>query len=144
MRFRLFIVLVVDDLKTAKLFPVAIRVSGFGFQLAIKCNLMGFHVFAGVLLPDTGGAIHLKSLCSDRLKVVKMDVTNEDEIANVIDLIKKSPSSALGCCQQRRHISSVSVLLGTRQLLRFGKNICGKRFRSRQSDQTMSAVIASI
>ncbi len=61
--------------------------TGFGHQLAFKCDKLGFHVFAGVLFPEGVGAKNLVSICSERLKVLKMDVTNYEEVSCVINEI---------------------------------------------------------
>lgn len=64
--------------------------SGFGHQLAIKCDELGYYVFAGVLFPDGDGAQILRSRCSERIRVVKMDVTKAEDVNNVINLIETS------------------------------------------------------
>ncbi|XP_054159864.1 uncharacterized protein LOC128958074, partial [Oppia nitens] len=64
--------------------------TGFGHQLAIKCDKLGFYVFAGVLNPDQLGAQELEKVCSNRVEVIKMDVTNYDDVVNVINKIKSS------------------------------------------------------
>jgi short-subunit dehydrogenase involved in D-alanine esterification of teichoic acids len=61
--------------------------TGFGHQLAIEVDKLGFHVFAGVLFPEGVGAKNLVSVCSDRLNVLKMDVTNYEEVSCVINEI---------------------------------------------------------
>jgi len=64
--------------------------TGFGHQLAIEIDKLGFHVFAGVLFPDGIGAKNLQFICSERLKVLKMDVTNYEEVSEAINQIKSS------------------------------------------------------
>jgi len=64
--------------------------TGFGHQLVIEINKLGFHVFAGVLSPEGVGARNLVSICSDRLNVLKMDITNDEEVSRVINEIKLS------------------------------------------------------
>jgi len=64
--------------------------SGFGFELAQRLHKIGFHVFAGCLFPNNGGAEELKKLTSNRLKIVKLDVTLETDIHDVINTIKSS------------------------------------------------------
>ena len=64
--------------------------SGFGHSLAIECDKLGFTVFAGVLMPDGNGAKHLRLVCSERLKVVKVDVTSYDDVINVVQKIRNS------------------------------------------------------
>ncbi|XP_067905652.1 11-beta-hydroxysteroid dehydrogenase type 2-like [Heterodontus francisci] len=50
--------------------------SGFGYTLAKHLHSLGFHVFAMVLHERGDGAQELKSIHSDRLIVIEMDVTN--------------------------------------------------------------------
>ncbi|CAG2113923.1 unnamed protein product, partial [Medioppia subpectinata] len=64
--------------------------TGFGYQLAIECDRLGFHVFAGALNPDQNGAQELKTVCSQKLRVLKMNVTDCEEVANVFNQIKCS------------------------------------------------------
>ncbi|KPP78808.1 hypothetical protein Z043_101670 [Scleropages formosus] len=54
--------------------------SGFGFQLAKRLDAMGFWVFAGCLLPKGEGAQLLAGTCSRRLKLIKLDVTKDDDV----------------------------------------------------------------
>ncbi|XP_060694163.1 estradiol 17-beta-dehydrogenase 2-like isoform X2 [Hemiscyllium ocellatum] len=57
--------------------------SGFGHSLAKRLHSLGFHVFAMVLQEESDGAQELKSVCSDRLTVIEMDVTNHAVIQDV-------------------------------------------------------------
>ncbi len=52
--------------------------SGFGHHLAKKLDCMGFTVFAGCLCPEGPGAQSLVEEGSDRMKVLQLDVTNDD------------------------------------------------------------------
>ncbi|GFU01206.1 hypothetical protein NPIL_203551 [Nephila pilipes] len=54
--------------------------SGFGYELALRLDELGLHVFAGCLLPEGDGAKTLKKSASNRLHVVPMDVTSDDSI----------------------------------------------------------------
>ena len=64
--------------------------SGFGHNLAVECDKLGFTVFAGVLSPDGNGAQHLRDICSQKLKIVKMDVTSNKDVVNVVKQIQSS------------------------------------------------------
>ena len=64
--------------------------SGFGYQLAIECDKLGFHVFAGVLNADLNGAQELTRVCSQRLQILKMDVTDPTDVVNGIKQIECS------------------------------------------------------
>ncbi|XP_048402400.1 11-beta-hydroxysteroid dehydrogenase type 2-like isoform X1 [Stegostoma tigrinum] len=57
--------------------------SGFGHTLAKRLHSLGFRVFALVLQEESDGAQELKSICSDRLTVIEMDVTNHAVIQEV-------------------------------------------------------------
>lgn len=54
--------------------------SGFGFELALKLDALGFQVFAGCRITDDERARSLKNRCSNKLKVLKLDVTKDDEV----------------------------------------------------------------
>lgn len=64
--------------------------SGFGHQVCYKLDSYGFNVFAGVLFPDSESADKLRANCSERLKVVKLDVTNAEDVKNVVKEIEVS------------------------------------------------------
>lgn len=54
--------------------------SGFGFELALKLDALGFQVFAGCRITDDERARSLRNRCSDKLKIIKLDVTRDDEV----------------------------------------------------------------
>ncbi|XP_059375429.1 retinol dehydrogenase 7-like [Carassius carassius] len=54
--------------------------SGFGRHLAKKLDHMGFTVFAGCLYPEGPGAQSLVEEGSDRVKVLKLDVTKDEDV----------------------------------------------------------------
>ncbi|XP_036398807.1 D-beta-hydroxybutyrate dehydrogenase, mitochondrial [Megalops cyprinoides] len=56
--------------------------SGFGHSLAKRLDGMGFAVFAGCLFPDGEGARNLVQECSRRMKVLKLDVTKDEDVAS--------------------------------------------------------------
>lgn len=69
--------------------------SGFGLLISKKLDARGYHVFAGCLFPDGDGAQELKRCCSKRLTVLKLDVTNDCEVSNAVNAIKKSSTPDL-------------------------------------------------
>ncbi|KAM3585125.1 uncharacterized protein V6R79_008255 [Siganus canaliculatus] len=54
--------------------------SGFGHRLAQCLDLKGFTVFAGCLSPDGAGAQSLARQSSSNLKILKLDVTSEEDV----------------------------------------------------------------
>ncbi|KAL6488355.1 hypothetical protein MHYP_G00020960 [Metynnis hypsauchen] len=64
--------------------------SGFGHALAKHFHKLGFTVFAGCLLKDKAGegVVELENMHSDRMKVVQLDVCNEDEVSKAVEFIK--------------------------------------------------------
>ncbi|XP_066987776.1 D-beta-hydroxybutyrate dehydrogenase, mitochondrial-like isoform X2 [Macrobrachium rosenbergii] len=64
--------------------------SGFGFQLALHLHRLGFDVFAGCLLANHGGegAEQLRGVCSDRLHVIQLDVTNSKQLNEALRSVK--------------------------------------------------------
>lgn len=54
--------------------------SGFGHALALKLDHLEMTVFAGCLDDQGKGATELREKCSDRLHILKLDVTNKDDI----------------------------------------------------------------
>ena len=61
--------------------------SGFGQNLAIRLDSMGFKVYAGCLTINGDGAQHLRNICSDRLILVPLDVTKNEEISAATQLV---------------------------------------------------------
>ena len=66
--------------------------SGFGHELAKRLDLLGCHVFAGCFTEK--GEIELKKICSERLHLVQLDVTNHDSITRAFELISSRLQSA--------------------------------------------------
>ncbi|XP_008301269.1 D-beta-hydroxybutyrate dehydrogenase, mitochondrial [Stegastes partitus] len=64
--------------------------SGFGNALAKHLHKLGFTVFAGCFLRDEGGegAKELEEFHSDRMKVVQLDVCNEEQVNKAVEFIK--------------------------------------------------------
>lgn len=63
--------------------------TGFGNLLARKLDKAGFKVLAGCLFPYGEGAKQLKSDCSSSLRVVKMDVTSDEDIKAAYETVEK-------------------------------------------------------
>uniref|UniRef100_V9L2Y1 D-beta-hydroxybutyrate dehydrogenase, mitochondrial-like protein n=1 Tax=Callorhinchus milii TaxID=7868 RepID=V9L2Y1_CALMI len=55
--------------------------TGFGHLLAQQLDELGFHVFAGCLSTQGPGAQTLAQTCSSKLRVFKMDVTRDEDVA---------------------------------------------------------------
>ncbi|KAK0058103.1 17-beta-hydroxysteroid dehydrogenase type 6 [Biomphalaria pfeifferi] len=62
--------------------------SGFGHELAVRLDRMGYHVFAGCLAPDREGAKSLKDAASDRLHIVPIDVTDDFQVLQAVKYVK--------------------------------------------------------
>ena len=60
--------------------------TGFGNILAKRLDALGCHVFAGCLTP--AGGEELKKECSDRLKVVPLDVSNAESVKKAFEVVK--------------------------------------------------------
>ncbi|KAF7492229.1 Estradiol 17-beta-dehydrogenase 2 [Sarcoptes scabiei] len=63
--------------------------TGFGNRLAYKLDQLGFHVYAGVLSTENPGAIKLAQQCSNRMKVVPMDITKPEQVKFVVERIRQ-------------------------------------------------------
>ncbi|XP_065150809.2 D-beta-hydroxybutyrate dehydrogenase, mitochondrial [Paramisgurnus dabryanus] len=62
--------------------------SGFGHALAKHLHQLGFTVFAGCLSKDGEGAKVLENLHSEKLKVVQLDVCNEEQVSQAVEFVK--------------------------------------------------------
>ncbi len=69
--------------------------SGFGNRLALKMNEHGFRVYATVLDPMSPGSQQLTadSIFSDKIKVLKMDVTNDEDVNNTYEAVENELNS---------------------------------------------------
>ncbi|XP_019643904.1 PREDICTED: D-beta-hydroxybutyrate dehydrogenase, mitochondrial-like [Branchiostoma belcheri] len=73
--------------------------SGFGFELAKRLDSLGFTVFAGCLLADSGGegSQKLRAECSSRLSTVQIDVTHDGQVKAAVQHVKDSlPTGSKG------------------------------------------------
>lgn len=64
--------------------------TGFGHELAIRLDAMGFSVYAGCLFPDKDGALELKEKCSDRMQIVPIDVTKDEVVQKAAKYVKET------------------------------------------------------
>lgn len=64
--------------------------TGFGNKLARKLDKKGLTVYAGCLFPDGDGAKDLKNSCSSRLRIVQLDVTNDEHVQNAAKMVKST------------------------------------------------------
>uniref|UniRef100_A0A0B6Z6J6 Uncharacterized protein n=1 Tax=Arion vulgaris TaxID=1028688 RepID=A0A0B6Z6J6_9EUPU len=67
--------------------------SGFGLGLAKRLYPKGFTVFATCLSLESDGAKLLKNLGTDRLKVIQLDITNDDSVARCLRLVREECSN---------------------------------------------------
>ncbi|XP_066266313.1 D-beta-hydroxybutyrate dehydrogenase, mitochondrial-like [Branchiostoma lanceolatum] len=73
--------------------------SGFGFLLAKRLDSLGFTVFAGCLLADSGGegSKTLRAECSTRLSTVQIDVTDDGQVQAAEQQVKdRLPTGSKG------------------------------------------------
>ncbi|XP_069689225.1 retinol dehydrogenase 16-like [Periplaneta americana] len=61
--------------------------TGFGYEFAKKLDSLGVLVFAGCLYSEGDGAKELKSSCSDKLKIIQLDVTQDEQVGNAVERI---------------------------------------------------------
>nr|XP_042900471.1 estradiol 17-beta-dehydrogenase 2 [Parasteatoda tepidariorum] len=69
--------------------------SGFGHNLAKRLDSKGFHVFATCLFPSGDGANELRKSCSDRLKILELDVRKDESVDKAVQFLKQN----LGSCE---------------------------------------------
>lgn len=62
--------------------------SGFGREISLRLDKLGFHVFATCLGKD--GEEYLKKNCSDRVQTLILDIREENEISRVFEEVKKA------------------------------------------------------
>ena len=70
--------------------------SGFGFSLATKLDQLGYKVFAAVRTLDQRSN-HLKEISSNRLQIVKCDITKDEEVAAAVQFVQKNLGGASKC-----------------------------------------------
>ncbi|XP_077979201.1 D-beta-hydroxybutyrate dehydrogenase, mitochondrial-like [Glandiceps talaboti] len=63
--------------------------SGFGYSLAVHLDSLGFRVFAACLFKGGEGDQNLVKTCSDRLKTLQLDITNQEQVDNALKEVEK-------------------------------------------------------
>ncbi|GBM51128.1 Estradiol 17-beta-dehydrogenase 2 [Araneus ventricosus] len=63
---------------------------GIGNAVAKHLDSRGFHVFASCLNPNSPGAKDLRKSCSSRLKILQLDVSNDESVSNCVEFVKKN------------------------------------------------------
>jgi len=82
------------------------NIAGFGHVLALHLDRLGATVFAGCLDAKGSGAVKLKEKCSDRLHVVQLDVTSDEQVAECVQYVV-SLTNGLG----KLHVFSFIILV---------------------------------
>lgn len=63
--------------------------TGIGHELTKSLDSLGFRVFAGCLFQDGPGACQLRQLCSEKVKILQLDVTNDEQISEACVQVQK-------------------------------------------------------
>ncbi|GIZ02122.1 hypothetical protein CEXT_484432 [Caerostris extrusa] len=79
--------------------------TGFGNAFARKLDAEGFLVFASCLNPAGPGATELNKETSERLKILGMDVTNDESVAKAAEFVKDN----LGNCKLWAIVNNAGV-----------------------------------
>jgi len=82
--------------------------SGIGFATAVLLSKNGFFVYAGVRTELDKDA--LESIGDGKIKAVQLDVTENDDISNVLDMIKSNQTSALVALVNSAGICKTSLI----------------------------------
>ena len=83
-----------------------VLITGFGKETAIRLDQMGFRVFATCL--TTEGEQSLKAVCSDRLKILNLDVTKTEMIQDVYKQVKEGIPQGIGLIILK-HLSNIAI-----------------------------------
>ncbi|KAG1651010.1 D-beta-hydroxybutyrate dehydrogenase, mitochondrial [Nymphon striatum] len=71
--------------------------SGIGNICAKRLDKIGFTVFAGCLMPEGEGAETLRKEASDRLKIVSLNITDDESVKKAAEFVKENlPSREKG------------------------------------------------
>ncbi|XP_046994918.1 estradiol 17-beta-dehydrogenase 2-like [Schistocerca americana] len=70
--------------------------TGLGHELARRLDALGVPVFAGCLFPEGPGARRLAADCSSRLRVLPLDVTSVQQVADAVASVQAALSAASG------------------------------------------------
>ena len=84
--------------------------SGFGYSLALRLDALGFKVYAGCLRADGPAAQDLKCKSSDRLHVLQLDVTQQDQVEAAYQFVTatlnvNSNDNLITVCDWRSYLS---------------------------------------
>lgn len=82
--------------------------SGFGHLLAKRLDFLGYPVFAGCLDDNSSGAKGLKRISSDRLQVVKIDVTSDSSVNDAVSFVEEN----LGTSELWAIVNNAGILKG--------------------------------
>eukprot|EP00058_Branchiostoma_floridae_P009528 XP_002595016.1 hypothetical protein BRAFLDRAFT_99636 [Branchiostoma floridae] len=88
--------------------------SGFGYQLAKRLDSLGYTVFAGCLLADSGGegSKKLRAECSSRLRTVQIDVTDDGQVQAAVQQVRGQLPTGTNAKQARdAQVGSVKVII---------------------------------
>lgn len=77
--------------------------TGFGNMLARKLDRDGFRVYACCLFPLGEGAQKLKSECSSQLKLIKLDVTSDEDVDEAYETVRED----LEECGKREYLALI-------------------------------------
>lgn len=73
--------------------------SGFGKEITMRLDQLGFRVFATCRTKE--GEDSLREVCSDNVKTFVMDVTDRRQVQEVFEKIKREISDDKGNCRNR-------------------------------------------
>lgn len=82
--------------------------TGFGHMLAQRLDMLGVNVLAACLTDSA--QTRLKSVTSSRLRTLKLDVTNSDEINKAVDFVTAQLPENQGKAELY-HIFPITILL---------------------------------
>ena len=87
--------------------------SGFGYLTALKLNREGFYVFATVFNPEGEGAKKLlkNAFKKDRIKIVQLDVTKEEEVLRLHEDVNKVLNSDAPVNELFAVVNNAGILL---------------------------------
>lgn len=81
--------------------------TGFGNLLARKLDKAGFKVLACCLFPNGDGAKQLSADCSSKLKIIKLDVTSDEDVERAYECVEKELESSKHGKQMARPLQYV-------------------------------------
>ncbi|XP_054707813.1 short-chain dehydrogenase/reductase family 9C member 7-like [Uloborus diversus] len=80
--------------------------TGFGQMLARRLDSIGFKVFAGCLDPDGAGARALKDTTTHHLRIVRLNVTQDDSVREALETVKKE----MGDCSLWALVNNAGII----------------------------------